>query len=57
MVINRRGNSYSGIGMLAGIYLSENPRTKLAYYSGLMCGYITGRTINSSWYSSLFLDC
>lgn len=23
------------VGILAGIYLSENPKTKLAYYSGL----------------------
>jgi len=30
------------IGMLAGIYLSENPRTKLAYYSGLCVDILQG---------------
>jgi phosphate transport system permease protein len=30
------------VGMLAGIYLSENPRTKLAYYSGLCVDILQG---------------
>lgn len=30
------------IGMLAGIYLSENPKTKLAYYSGLCVDILQG---------------
>jgi len=30
------------IGMLAGIYLSENPNTKLAYYSGLCVDILQG---------------
>jgi phosphate transport system permease protein len=30
------------IGMLAGIYLSENPGTKLAYYSGLCVDILQG---------------
>jgi phosphate transport system permease protein len=30
------------IGMAAGIYLSENPRTKLAYYSGLCVDILQG---------------
>jgi phosphate transport system permease protein len=30
------------IGMMAGIYLSENPRTKLAYYSGLCVDILQG---------------
>jgi len=30
------------IGMLVGIYLSENPRTKLAYYSGLCVDILQG---------------
>ncbi len=30
------------IGILAGIYLSENPRTKLAYYSGLCVDILQG---------------
>jgi len=30
------------IGMLAGIYLSENPHTKLAYYSGLCVDILQG---------------
>jgi phosphate transport system permease protein len=36
------------IGMLAGIYLSENPGTKLAYF--------TGRAIHRCRYCYLFLD-
>jgi phosphate transport system permease protein len=30
------------VGMMAGIYLSENPRTKLAYYSGLCVDILQG---------------
>jgi phosphate transport system permease protein len=30
------------VGMLAGIYLSENPKTKLAYYSGLCVDILQG---------------
>jgi len=30
------------VGILAGIYLSENPRTKLAYYSGLCVDILQG---------------
>ncbi len=30
------------VGMAAGIYLSENPRTKLAYYSGLCVDILQG---------------
>jgi len=30
------------VGMLAGIYLSENPNTKLAYYSGLCVDILQG---------------
>jgi phosphate transport system permease protein len=30
------------LGMMAGIYLSENPRTKLAYYSGLCVDILQG---------------
>jgi phosphate transport system permease protein len=30
------------VGMLTGIYLSENPRTKLAYYSGLCVDILQG---------------
>jgi len=30
------------IGMMVGIYLSENPRTKLAYYSGLCVDILQG---------------
>jgi len=30
------------VGMLAGVYLSENPRTKLAYYSGLCVDILQG---------------
>ena len=30
------------IGMMAGIYLSENPRTRLAYYSGLCVDILQG---------------
>jgi len=30
------------VGMLAGIYLSENPRTKLAYYAGLCVDILQG---------------
>lgn len=30
------------VGMLAGIYLSENPNTKLAYYSGLCVDVLQG---------------
>src|SRR6202012_2907875 len=30
------------VGMLAGIYLSENPHTKLAYYSGLCVDILQG---------------
>jgi phosphate transport system permease protein len=30
------------IGMMAGIYLSENPRTKLAYYTGLCVDILQG---------------
>src|SRR6195952_1205114 len=30
------------VGMCAGIYLSENPRTKLAYYSGLCIDILQG---------------
>jgi len=30
------------LGILAGIYLSENPRTKLAYYSGLCVDILQG---------------
>src|SRR3954467_11392806 len=30
------------IGILAGIYLSENPGTKLAYYSGLCVDILQG---------------
>jgi phosphate transport system permease protein len=30
------------IGMMAGIYLSENPKTKLAYYSGLCVDILQG---------------
>jgi phosphate transport system permease protein len=30
------------VGMLAGIYLSENPRTRLAYYSGLCVDILQG---------------
>jgi len=30
------------VGMMAGIYLSENPRTKLAYYAGLCVDILQG---------------
>jgi len=30
------------VGMMAGIYLSENPKTKLAYYSGLCVDILQG---------------
>src|SRR6195952_4479020 len=30
------------VGMMAGIYLSENPGTKLAYYSGLCVDILQG---------------
>src|SRR3569623_1114169 len=30
------------IGMMAGIYLSENPRTRLAYYTGLCVDILQG---------------
>jgi phosphate transport system permease protein len=30
------------VGMMAGVYLSENPRTKLAYYSGLCVDILQG---------------
>src|SRR6185312_5320279 len=30
------------VGMMAGIYLSENPKTKLAYYAGLCVDILQG---------------